>query len=144
MQRQEKAGGRIPETVKDSFEHYWQYAKLWRTWVVGIAVAAMFVLLHKDIGAEFSCRARIAVLFLVAGGLQVLLAWVNKTCAYYAYMKVEREEDVAMSDKPFSGWGKFWCSVSEQYAVDIVVDILSLIVAGVAFYYMVRDLCPSE
>ena len=43
-----------PETY---FQYYWGYATTWRNWVIGIAAGALFILLNKEVGASFHCRA---------------------------------------------------------------------------------------
>lgn len=124
---------------KDRFDHYWEYAKLWRTWVVGIAAAALFILLNKDIGGRFESRACVATLFIVAAGLQVFCAWVNKTAAYYEY-QFECDRDSNCS----SGcWTKFWCLIGRQYWIDCLLDLLSLILVAYAVCYMVYQLLTS-
>ncbi len=44
------------DKVAAAFDHYWQYAKLWRTWVVGIAVAALYILTNKNVGGAIEGR----------------------------------------------------------------------------------------
>ena len=44
------------EDAESCFQQYWHYATLWRTWVVGIAAGALFVLLNK--GRERTFRGK--------------------------------------------------------------------------------------
>lgn len=121
-----------------AFGHYWQYAKLWRTWVVGIAIGALFILLNKDVGGTFESRANISVLFVVAAGLQVALAWINKTSAYYEY----RQEKLKSEGKEatLSPWGRFWCWLGDKYCIDFTIDLVSLVLVGIAVYVMVTNI----
>jgi hypothetical protein len=113
---------------KARFEHYWEYAKLWRTWVVGIAVGAIFILLNKDMGGKFEDRASIAALFVTAAGLQVVLAWINKTSAYYGY-----RQSLSYDGR----WLRFWVGVGDQYWIDFILDLASLGAVGWAVLKMI-------
>lgn len=113
-----------------NFNHYWEYAKLWRTWVVGTAIGALFILLNKDVGGMFEERATVATWFIIAAGLQVLLAWVNKTAAYYKY---------AAEKGCRNPWNALWCWIEEQYWIDFIVDAASIFAVGWAVYLMIHS-----
>jgi hypothetical protein len=125
------------DKVSETFEHYWEYAKLWRTWVIGVAAAAMFVLLNKDIGVTFPCRAKIAALFVLAAGLQVVLAWINKTAAYYGY-RTGLNKQIGEKD---SWWCTTWLWVEQQYWIDFIIDAASLALVGWAVVTMIASIC---
>jgi hypothetical protein len=112
------------------FQHYWKYATLWRTWVIGVAVGAVFILLHENVSSRFECRARIATLFVAAAGVQVILAFVNKTAAYYQYAELKGVSD---------WWTKFWCGMLDRYWLDFVCDIVSFLLVAAAVIFMIVD-----
>jgi hypothetical protein len=116
-------------TIKDSFQHYWNYATLWRTWVVGIAVGAMFILLNKDVGGKFEDRSMVAAFFVAAAGVQVLLAWVNKVVAYCQYA-----EDDGSKSKLIGCIS----SIGNHYWIDCLLDFASLFLVGWAVVLMVK------
>lgn len=127
---------RTERPKRDRFDHYWEYAKLWRTWVVGIAAGALFILLSKDVGGAFESRARVATLFIVAAGGQVLVAWINKTAAYYEYRDECNRRDRKISRK----WVLFWCWVGGCYWIDFILDFVSLGLVALAVVMMIQSL----
>lgn len=130
-----------PDSDRDAFAHYWSYAKLWRTWVIGVAAGAVFVLVNKDVGGRFECRATIATLFLVAGGFQVLLAWINKIGAYYEY-RYQKGDVLATDPRLRQRWARFWRGMTERFWLDVVCDLISLALVAWGLCIMVREVLP--
>jgi hypothetical protein len=107
------------------FANYSEYAKTLRAWLVAYGIGGpVLFLTNNDLSIALktsACRNWIVDLFLVGVALQVILAFINKWCAWHMYIG---EYDSALQDK--RGY-KFWSWLNERSWIDMTFDGLSLI-----------------
>jgi hypothetical protein len=124
--------GRDSEKASDLFDDYDEFAKILRTWLVAYGIGGPVLLLTNDtmrskLAASGEARC-IASAFLVGVGLQVLLAFLNKTFLWLCY-RAEREQKLRQ---------KVAYRVAEWFAYefwfDFLVDLVSLVLLGWATY----------
>lgn len=125
----------LEKQAEPDFQHYSQCAGLWRSWVIGTAAGAIFILLNKDMSSQFSSRAQIALIWITAAGIQVLLAFFNKQCAYARY--AEKVKQSAWYLKRFD-------KLNDHYWVDLGCDILSLALLAWAVVWMVYEVLSQQ
>lgn len=113
----ESGDDRLERRAEPAFKHYSQYAGIWRSWVIGTAGAAIFLLLNKELCGQIPTRLDIARLWLYAAGIQVLLGLLNKHCAYAHY--ASKLNDTSWYLFIFDWLNRF-------YIFDLVADLLSL------------------
>jgi hypothetical protein len=109
---------------------YLEYAKTLRAWFVayGVGAPALF-LVNKDVYNSLNAAGNaktIALLFISAAALQVLLALVNKATmwgVYYGELNPEVKEAKLYRT---AHW------VSEAFWLDLVIDTATLALFGVA------------
>src|SRR5579863_7876767 len=77
------------ETYKDLFANYSEYNKVLRTWFVTFGLGGVSVFLINDkLGTTLKASGYMPVIvyaFLVGCALQILIALINKNCAWHAY-----------------------------------------------------------
>jgi hypothetical protein len=118
------------------FANYSEYAKTLRAWLVAYGIGApVLFLTNNDLSAALKIsvhRDWIVALFLVGVALQVILAFVNKWCAWHMYVG---EYDSAFQERRSY---KFWSWLNERSWIDLIVDALSLISFAISTLLAVR------
>lgn len=137
MSRQEAGGvspGRVPQ---DHWASYVEYNKLLRSWFVSFGIGGPVLLLLnpgllvtlKEDGLAFA----VVGLFLAGCTFQIVIAMLNKTVAWYMYCS---EHDTARRS---AKWYARCERLSESYAIDLTLDILTLL-AFVAAVLLLADI----
>lgn len=111
---------------------YDHYSKLLRTWLVAYGIGGPVLLLSSDsllarLSESDSSRS-IAAFFLIGVALQVLLASINKTVMWVCYYGELYPDYCSKRRYRFCAWA------SEQFWLDFVVDLASMILFGLATY----------
>jgi hypothetical protein len=111
---------------------YDHYSKLLRTWLVAYGIGGPVLLLSSDtvlakVSSSGSAKS-IAVLFLIGVALQVLLATTNKTVMWICYYGEMYPKYRAKKRYKCCEW------ISEQFWIDLIVDIASMVLFGLATY----------
>lgn len=106
------------------FQNYAEYARILRTWLVAYGIGGPVLLVTNLAFADRLAKSghvdAIGYLFLLGVALQVLLALVNKWCAYATYAATR---DPKLEVRPvyrLMGW------VNDQIWIDVVLDLLSV------------------
>lgn len=113
---------------EENLRLYEEYNKTLRTWLVGFGfgVPALFIVneaaQRKLVASENA--ACIVWLFLIGAALQILMALVNKIVASCAYHKYD------IGAEKCGGVVLAFASIENTFAIDVVLDILSLIAFG--------------
>ncbi|MFC7519900.1 hypothetical protein ACFQS6_06105 [Xanthomonas populi] len=110
---------------RDSFfANYSEYAKTLRAWLVAYGIGApVLFLTNNQLSAALKAsphRDWIVDLFLLGVALQVILAFVNKWCAWHLY--VGEYDSEFQSRRSY----KFWAWLNERSWIDLSIDALSL------------------
>ncbi|MBI2425315.1 MAG: hypothetical protein HYV27_20990 [Candidatus Hydrogenedentes bacterium] len=106
------------------FKMYQVYSNTLRTWFVAYGIGAPVLLISKEASWKLiSCSSHartIGILFLAGVALQVFLAMLNKNIMWMCY---RGDGDELIEARR---WYKFsaWCS--EQYTIDMFMDIAAL------------------
>ena len=116
------------------FESYKEFAWRFRLWLVTYGAGIpVITLANKDIFVKVidSKYGHIAMIFALIGvGIQILVTWIFKTCMWYC----DREAKGELSEKSkrfrFSVW------ITENYWIEIVLDILTLVFYSSATCYL--------
>lgn len=112
------------------FTVYEEHSKVLRTWLVayGIGAPALFLTNERIAGliSAAGVGRRMAGLFLLGVALQVLLAALNKTVMWACYYAEGSPNDQEKRRFRLAYW------ISEQFWIDFLVDIVSLIGFGYA------------
>jgi hypothetical protein len=113
------------------YKAYEEHSKVLRAWLVAYGVGAPVLFLTNDklsstLSASSAAPA-IAGLFLAGVAVQVLLATVNKTAMWGCYYAVRHPAKTRGRIRfRFAEW------VSEQFWIDFVADIATLVLFGIA------------
>jgi hypothetical protein len=122
------------ETWKELFANYADYNRALRTWFVtfGLGGPSLFLLNPQLAVALHKAGNLKVVVWTFIGGcaLQVLIAVVNKHCAWHAY-NVERFPNLARTR-----WYRFWLWLERKYWLDIVCDFGTILLFTVAVVKM--------
>ncbi len=117
--------------AKDYYENYNEYNRILRTWFVGFGIGGPVALLVNENLAKALAESGkvnlIAGLFLIGGGVQILIAFINKIHNWSNYYGEENPE--YKNTKKY----KFCDCLSNLFWIDIVCDIVSFVffVAGI-------------
>jgi hypothetical protein len=127
-----------PEGTDTLFANYQEYNKTLRAWLVtfGVGVLTLF-LLHPDVlkPLKQSGQLRVVIqLYLGGCGAQILIAMLNKFAGWYGYYAAVHPNEAERR------WYKFWTWLSNQFWLDMIADIASLILFGRATYIMFATL----
>ena len=98
------------------------------TWLVGfgIGVPALFIVneaAQKKL-IEADNAAWIVWLFLIGAAIQIFIALLNKVVSWCAYHKHDVGEDKC------GRMAKFFASMENMFAIDVISDILSMLAFG--------------
>lgn len=120
------------------FANYSEYAKTLRAWLVAYGIGAPILFLaNNQLSAALKAspnRDWIVDLFLLGVALQVILAFVNKWCAWHLYVG---EYDSEFQRRQSY---KFWAWLNERSWIDLSIDALSLVSFAVSTLLAVRVL----
>jgi hypothetical protein len=123
------------------FKVYEEYSKTLRTWLVAFGVGGpVLFLTNQAIAAKLAgsgYSAWIAGLFLVGVALQVTLAMLNKHAMWACHIAASKPHD---EHTRFEQWGEW---ISDQYWIDVIVDVLSLLVFSIAAIWAFRVLLAA-
>ncbi|MFW9439679.1 hypothetical protein ACE8C5_13860 [Xanthomonas euvesicatoria] len=118
------------------FANYSEYAKTLRAWLVAYGIGApVLFLTNSQLSAALKVsphRDWIVDLFLLGVALQVILAFVNKWCAWHLYVG---EYDLEFQSQRSY---KFWAWLNERSWIDLSIDALSLVSFAVSTLLAVR------
>jgi hypothetical protein len=118
------------ERAKSFYAAYEEHSKTLRTWLVAYGIGSPVLLLtNESLSAKLTLApngAMIGMLFLVGVVGQVLLAALNKALMWYCYFL-----ELYPSRRRSRAYGyAFW--LSEQFWIDLLADVVSLILFGYA------------
>jgi len=112
------------------FANYSEYAKTLRAWLVAYGIGGPVLFLTNDdlsVALKHSAyREWIVNLFLIGVALQVVLAFINKWCAWHMY--VGEYDSLFQDQKSY----KIWSWLNERSWIDLVIDGASLIAFSVS------------
>jgi hypothetical protein len=112
-----------PDEVQH-FQNYAEYSKTLRAWLVAYGIGGPILFFtNKDITQAISQapgKRLIVALFMAGVTCQVLLAFVNKWCAWHIYAG---ENDRNYRDKRAY---KVWAWINDHSSIDFVIDATSL------------------
>ncbi|MBB3843862.1 hypothetical protein [Xanthomonas arboricola] len=118
------------------FANYSEYAKTLRAWLVAYGIGGpVLFFTNNQLSAALKAsphRDWIVDLFLLGVALQVILAFVNKWCAWHLYVG---EYDSAFQSRRSY---KFWAWLNERSWIDLSIDALSLVSFAVSTLLAVR------
>ena len=112
------------------FANYSEYAKTLRAWLVAYGIGGpVLFLTNKELSTALKLsvyRHSIVDLFLLGVVLQLLLAFINKWCAWHMYVgEYDRSFQKRLSYK-------IWSWLNERIWIDLLVDGGSLIAFSVS------------
>ena len=113
---------------EDNLKLYEEYNKTLRTWLVGFGfgVPALFIVneaAQKKLVAANNAEC-IIWLFLAGAAIQVFMALLNKVVSWCAYHKYD------VGEKKCGYVVKAFASLENIFAIDVILDILSLVAFG--------------
>ena len=123
-----------PEDDTDSaaelYAAYEEHSKTLRTWLVAYGVGAPVLLLTNDsvwkAVAGSGSAQRIGTMFLVGAALQVSLAAINKAVMWVSYYgEIETDYQLRLRYR-LARW------VAEQFWIDLLIDLASMVLFGMA------------
>jgi hypothetical protein len=114
--------GALPSELYHAYE---EYSKTLRTWFVAYGVGApVLFLTNEQVASKIASSGdarRIAGLFLLGAFLQIVLAIINKACMWVCFYG-ERQPGFRRSRQwKVANW------IADQFVVDVMVDLLSLL-----------------
>lgn len=132
----------VAATASDYYAPYNEYSKTLRTWFVAFGIGAPVVLLSnaeawKQIVAS-GFAVHLGFLFLFGGGMQVILAYLNKHAMWYLYycdpivcppQHLKEFERIREGPKY-----RIWQWYTAQNWIDEILDLTSLVAFGRATY----------
>jgi hypothetical protein len=119
---------------REFYSTYEDYSKVLRAWFVAYGVGAPVILATNDrlaaIVTASSATRCISALFLAGVSLQILLAAINKNAMWGCYYAARNPEKT-------NGKWRFRVAqwLSEQFWIDFVIDIATLISFGIATWH---------
>lgn len=118
------------------FANYSEYAKTLRAWLVAYGIGApVLFLTNNDLSTALRASAHrdwIVDLFLAGVALQVILAFLNKWCAWHMY--VGEYDSTFQSHRSY----RFWSWLNGRSCIDLLFDGLSLVSFAVSTLLAVR------
>lgn len=128
--RQNKKEGIMGRKEDEHFDMYWKYATHLRNWFIayGIGGVILFVKYAKVFASLTSdIKREIVGCFLLGIGLQVLIAFINKTTQWVIYSKYADKESLTY---------KFFDWLSNQFWIDVAIDVATFISFAYATIYL--------
>ena len=115
---------------EEYFRAYQEYSKVLRTGLVAYGIGAPVLLLTNEALAKAikasGEASTLAVLFLIGGSLQVILAAVNKASMWGIYYAEIAETFKHTRRYKSAHW------FSEHFWIDFVIDVITLLSFGIA------------
>lgn len=106
------------------YQNYAEYSKTLRAWLVAYGIGGpVLFFTNKDLAQSISQspdKRLIITLFMIGVTSQVLLAFINKWCAWHIYAG---ENDHGHRDRRTY---KIWAWINKQSIIDFVIDATSL------------------
>lgn len=110
------------------FKAYEDYGKTLRTWFVAYGIGGPVLLLTNETVrghiAASGLAHPIGAAFLGAVAAQVVLAFLNKTVLWANYFANLNSELADTRRYRFAAW------IAEQYWIDVIIDVLSMVLFG--------------
>lgn len=119
--------------AKEYFEQYWRYSAAVRNWFVAFGIGCCVLLMSENAGFKEVSKENKAniVRCLLAGVIcQILLALLNKYVHWCVYWGKENKE-FGKSEIYQKAW-----RISTWFWIDVVADLLTVIVFGIAIHQM--------
>lgn len=122
-----------------SYDTYLEYNKILRTWFVAFCVGGPALLLtHERLTIQLTSASNLRCvlgMFLVGVGLQVFGAFLNKVANWHVHRAYTSDEELLdRRTYRIAEW------VAEQFWIDIVVDIVTIVAFGWAALLMLAAL----
>lgn len=127
MRANRTANGHEPDGY---FQNYSEHSRTLRTWLVAYGIGAPVLILNSasllKLVQQSGASDWIAGLFLAGVCGQILLAFVNKWCAYHVYL--------AEIDKAFRGkWPeRLSARINKWWGLDLSLDFASIVLTAIA------------
>ncbi|MGN6456401.1 MAG: hypothetical protein ACTHLV_09380 [Achromobacter mucicolens] len=108
------------------YNNYAEYSKTLRAWLVAYGIGGPILFLTNSGVAETLSKsqdkAKVICLFLLGVSLQVLLAFINKWCAWHMY--------AGENDSSYTGLlrYRFWLGINSLSILDFFLDAVSIAV----------------
>jgi hypothetical protein len=112
------------------FQNYSDYSRTLRAWFVAYGIGGPVIFLTNDTVAKRVASSghanQIIVYFLLGVALQIVLALINKWCAWYMYR--------GAGDAKYQACWRYrlWAFINSQSWIDFWIDFVSLIAFMVA------------
>lgn len=123
---------RSPDLEKGYFDAYASATTNLRTWLVAYGIGAPVLFLSNDglwqALARAKCASCVGMLFLGGVASQVVIALINKFAMWFCYYGEIKPEFKSSRTYKVSDW------ISEQFWIDIILDLLSIGLFTVATY----------
>lgn len=120
--------------ASEAFNSYIEYNKVLRTWFVafGVGGPALFLVNEKIAHQllETNSLRWVAACFLGGAVAQVVGAMINKFANWYVYMAAIRDRSNSTWRHKFAEW------LIEQFWIDMVIDVSTIVVFGLAAWQM--------
>ena len=117
---------------RDYYKAYEEHARTLKTWLVAYGVGALFLFVAHDKAWEKLAAAPgttlIMGLFIFGVGVQVLMSAINKTSMWACYFGEEKSSFKDSRRYKTASW------VSEQFILDVVADIATIVAFGIATF----------
>lgn len=131
-----------PELEKGFFDAYASAASNLRTWLVAYGIGAPVLFLsNKDLWQALSktdCSKCVGILFLAGVGFQILIAVINKYVMWGCYYGESKQDFKGKRLYRICDW------ISEQFWMDIICDIRSIVFFIVATFMVFQSLVRIE
>jgi len=118
----------------DSYNSYFEYNKILRTWFVAFGIGGpALILVNDNIAAKLAAQGElkiVAILFLIGAISQVLGAFINKIANWYVYISYAESTNPSTFIFKFSNW------LIEQFWIDIFLDIVTILCFGAAVWHL--------
>ncbi|MDI6451779.1 hypothetical protein [Anaerobaca lacustris] len=121
-----------PDLERGYFDAYASATTNLRTWLVAYGIGAPVLFLSNDTlwqalaGAQ--CASCVGMLFLGGVGFQVLIALINKNAMWFCYYAESKPAFKSSRTYKVCAW------LSEQFWIDMILDVLSIVFFIVATY----------
>ena len=124
-----------------SFDIYLEYNKVLRTWFVAYGAGGPALLLtserlSKNLAAAGNLRT-VALLFFAGVAAQVLGALINKIANWYVHSAYHQVNVTRSIKHKCAEW------VVNQFWIDVLVDVVTVVVFGLAAWLLLTALAPG-
>lgn len=123
---------RSPDLEKGYFDAYASATTNLRTWLVAYGIGAPVLFLSNDslwqALAKAKCASCVGLLFLLGVAFQVLIALINKNAMWFCYYAETKPAFKSSYVYKTCNW------LSEQFWIDMILDIMSIVFFIVATF----------